>query len=299
MTGATRRLTAAIAAIAVMPAVIGLAACGNGTRANSRHSATAKVAPERVVPAPRGLIAAAEPQANGIMWALAGKPSTGLFEFDSAGGRMAGSVPVSNTARSVAESSAGVLGVALGTGRSGALELLDGRTAKVIRTIALPAPARQVVLGSDGTTFYVLTAWATSASVTIVNSQNGRELGNVPVPANTVSIAPDIQQAALYVLQGNGLVDAIGISGGKITAKFKVGALSRSIALSPDGSTLYVLKGTSAVSNVAVVEVSTESVRRVLPAPRDCRELLVSASGHQLYEVVGTPGYGNIQVFAA
>ena len=156
-----------------------------------------------------------------------------------------------------------------------------------------------MVLGSDGSTFYVLTTWATSASVTIVNSQNGRKLGNVLVPVNTVSVAPDIQQAALYVLQGNGLVDAIGISGGKIMARFTVGALGRSIALSPDGSTLYVLKGTSAVSNVAVVDVSTESVRRVLPAPSDCRELLVSASGRQLYEVVGTPGYGNIQVFAA
>ena len=299
MTGAPRCLTAAIAAMAVISAAIGLASCGNGTQPAPGDAAPAKVVPERVVPAPKDLIAAAEPQANGIMWALAGKPGRGLFEFGSAGGRMAGSVPVSNTARSVAESSAGVLGVALGAGRSGALELLDGRTAKVIRTVALPAPARQVVLGSDGSTFYVLTAWATSASVTIVNSQNGRKLGNVPVPVNTVSVAPDIQQAALYVLQGNGLVDAIGISGGKIMARFTVGAPGRSIALSPDGSTLYVLKGTSAVSNVAVVDVSTESVRRVLPAPSDCRELLVSASGRQLYEVVGTPGYGNIQVFAA
>jgi DNA-binding beta-propeller fold protein YncE len=135
--------------------------------------------------------------------------------------------------------------------------------------------------------------------VTIVNSRNGKRVGSVPVPATTVSMAPDIQQTTLYVLQRNGLVDAISISSGQITARFRIGGVGRSIALSPDGSTLYVLKGTSQVPNVAVVDVRTESVRRVLPAPSNCRELLVSASGSQLYEVVGTSGYGNIQVFAA
>ena len=41
------------------------------------------------------------------------------------------------------------------------------------------------------------------------------------------------------------------------------------------------------------------AMRRVLPAPADCLEVLVSASGSQLYEVVGTASYGNIQTFAA
>ena len=48
-----------------------------------------------------------------------------------------------------------------------------------------------------------------------------------------------------------------------------------------------------------MVDVATESVRRVLPALANCLEVLVSASGSQLYEVVGTAGYGNIQIFAA
>ena len=82
-------------------------------------------------------------------------------------------------------------------------------------------------------------------------------------------------------------------------ARFSVGDLGRALALSPDGTTLYVLKGTAAVSNIAVVDIATESVRHVLPAPSHCLEVLVSASGSQLYEVVGTAGYGNIQVFSA
>jgi hypothetical protein len=59
-----------------------------------------------------------------------------------------------------------------------------------------------------------------------------------------------------------------------------------------------VLKGSSSVANIAVVSVSTESIRHVLPAPRGCRQVLVSADGRQLYDVVGTASYGNIQVFA-
>jgi DNA-binding beta-propeller fold protein YncE len=284
---------------ALVLAGLAVAACTHGGgRASPVGRAAVRGAPERIVPAPKSLLAAAQPQANGIMWTLAGQSSTGLFEVDSSNGQVAGSVSVSSAAHSVAESSAGVLGLALGTGRSGALELMDGRTAKVIQTIALPGPASQVAVGSDGTTFYVLTGRAGWASVLVMNSRTGKVQGSVPVPADTVAVAPNIQQTALYALPENGPVDEIAIADGAVTAQFTVGDHGRSLALSPDGSTLYVLKGTAQVSNIAVVSISTESVRRVLPTPRHCVELLVSATGDQLYEVVGTPGYGNIQVVA-
>jgi DNA-binding beta-propeller fold protein YncE len=119
------------------------------------------------------------------------------------------------------------------------------------------------------------------------------------VPLDAVSIVPNPAQTALYVLQANGLVDVISLAGGKISSSFQVGDPGISLALSPDGSTLYVLKGSPAVSNIAVVGVATQSIRRVLPAPGDCHQVLVSASGKQLLEVVGTVSYGNIQIFAS
>jgi DNA-binding beta-propeller fold protein YncE len=197
----------------------------------------------------------------------------------------------------VAESLTGVLGLALGTSKAGALELLNGNTAAVTRTVPLGAPAREVVVGSDGVTFYVLNGTATSASVTIVNSANGRVQGTVPVPLDTVSFVPDVQQTTLYALQPRGRVSQIAVAGGKIMASFPVGNSGHSLALSPDGSTLYVLKNGSAPTNVAVVDLATQSVRKVLPAPSNCLQVLVSPSGNQLYQVVGTAGYGNIQVF--
>jgi DNA-binding beta-propeller fold protein YncE len=297
MTDSVRRTTAALALVS---AGLVLAACGSGgTQASARDAAAVNAGPERIVNAPRSLLAAAQPQPDGTVWALAGTPSTGLFDLDATTGKVLASISVSKAARSVAETSTGVIGVALGTSHSGALELLDGRTRKVLRTVLLPAPASQVVVGPGGTTFYVLNGWAGSASVAIVSAQNGTVRGSVPVPADAVSVVSDSSHTVLYVLQKAGLVDVIGISSGKISARFAVGRHGEALAMSPDGATLYVLKGTSAISNVAVVTVSTESVSRVLPAPSHCLELLVAPSGRQLYDVVGAVGYGNLQIFAA
>jgi DNA-binding beta-propeller fold protein YncE len=288
------------AALALLPAAAVLTACGpSGGQAAARPAADARVLPQRILRAPRSLLAATGPQPDGTLWALAGSLSTGLFRFDAASGAVLDhGIPVSNAARSVAESTAGVLGVALATRDSGALELLGTGTGKVIQTVALPAPARQVVTGPGSPAFFVLNGWAAAASVTIIGARSGAVRDTVPVPADAVSVAPDAAQDSLYVLEKTGLVDEIGMQSGSVSARFKVGDDGRAIAISPDGSTLYVLKGTLKVSNIAVVDAATEGVRRVLPAPSYCRGLLVSPDGDQLYEVVGTSGYGNIQVFA-
>jgi DNA-binding beta-propeller fold protein YncE len=289
----------ATAAVPILLAVVALSGCATSA-GPARLATSAGTRPQSIIPAPKSILAAAEPEPNGTMWALAGSAaSRGLFEFDLPGGQVVGSVSVSNAAQAVAQSLTGTIGLALATGNTGALELLDGSTAKVIRTVPLAAPARSVVIGSDDTTFYVLTGTPADSAVAVVDSRDGRVRATVPVPQDVVSVAADVRQTTLYVLQRNGRVSEISVAGGKVMASFVAGESGRSLALNPDGTTLYVLKGTDATVDVAVVDVATESVRRVLPAPSHCLELLTSASGGQLYEVVGTPGYGNIQVFAA
>jgi DNA-binding beta-propeller fold protein YncE len=279
-----------------------LTACsvsGSGQQAQWSQQPAVTTA-QRILAAPKDLVAAAQPQSNGALWALAGSATgKGLFDISLANGSGVGSVSVSDAARSVAESLTGVVGLALGAGRTGALELLNGSTGKVTKTIALGAPARAVVVGSDGSTFYVLNGTPKSASVTIVNSQNGAVQGTIPVPLETVAIAPDADGESLYALQPNGLISQIALVGGNVMSSFPVGSAARSLALSPDGSTMYVLKDAGAGVNVAEVNLATESVQKVLPAPANCLQVLVSADGSELYQVVGTPTYGNIQVFAS
>jgi hypothetical protein len=289
---------AAAPVTALLAGALALAGCSWGGA--SAHSATAagKLSPQRILSAPRGLLSAAEPQPNGTMWVLAGtERSRGLFQLDPGNAQVLGSISVSNAAQSVAQTSTGLIGLALGRGRAGALELLDSHTAKVRRTVPLPAPAQQVVVGSDGRTLYVLTAWHAVASVSVVDSGSGRVQGAVPVPGDTVSMVPDLQQSTLYVLESNGLVKQIGIAGGKIQASFRVGDSGGSLAISPDGRTLYALKDTGTAPNVAVVSLATETVRRALPAPANCLQVLVAPGGNQILDVVGAHTYGNVQVF--
>ncbi len=162
------------ALVGLTAAALAVAACSGA--APAKQNASVSAVPQRVLRAPGSLVAVTEPQENGVLWMLAGATSMGLFEMDSSTGRLKGSVSVSGAARSVAESPSGVIGLALGAKRSGALELLSGATGKVSKSVPLPAPARQVVVGSDGITFYVLTKTATAASVSMVGSRAGRVL---------------------------------------------------------------------------------------------------------------------------
>ena len=46
-----------------------------------------------------------------------------------------------------------------------------------------------------------------------MNSRDGSVQGTVPVPLNTVSIAPDAQGISLYALQPDGQVSQVAIAG--------------------------------------------------------------------------------------
>ena len=127
MAGAAGRMAAVTGLTA---AALTLAACSAGSHATTRTKATGDdfgLRPQRVLHAPGCMLAATEFQANGVMWALTGPGSAGLFQLSPATGQVKSSFSVSDFARSVAESPAGVIALALDTGRSGALQLIKRR----------------------------------------------------------------------------------------------------------------------------------------------------------------------------
>ena len=298
MAGAARR-TAAL--IGLTAAALALAACSGGGDAPAKTAGDSYgMLARHILPAPRSMLAATELQANGVMWALTGPDSAGLFEIGSASGQVKTSFSVSDNARSVAESSTGIIGLALATGQSGALELMSAQTQKVTRTVPLPAPAQQVAVAHGSSTFYVLTVRAGAAKVMIVNGQDGRVTGQVAVPSDVVSVVPDTRQASLYAVERDGLLDQISLPTGKLLAKIRAGSGgAESVTLSPDGRTAYVLEQLGGIADIAIIDPVAKAVRKVLPAPGSCVQVLVSPGGGHLYEVVRGARSGSIQVSAA
>ena len=300
MAGAAGRMAAVTGLTA---AALTLAACSAGSHATTRTKATGDdygLRPQRVLPAPGSMLAATEFQANGVMWALTGPGSAGLFQISSATGQVKSRFPVSDFARSVAESRTGVIALALDTGRSGALQLINAGTRKVTRVVRLPWPAEQVAVARGSSMFYVLTARAGQARVMIVNGQDGRVAGAVAVLPDVTSVVPGARPGTLYAIERNGLLDVIGVPGSKLVARIRAGSGGgESVALSPDGRTLYVLEQLGGIANIALVNPATRLVEKVLPAPGSCVQVLVSPGGGHLYEVVRTAGTGSIQVTAA
>jgi len=252
-----------------------------------------------MVPAPAGLESATAPASNGVLWSLAGVGRVRTLQaIDLATHSDEGIVAAPASATAIAETVTGLLGVGLGTATTGALQIRNGTTGALVATVAVGAPVRGVAVGDDGVSFYVLDGSATSTSVSVIDASTDKVEGTVPVPLASAAALPNPSQTALWVLQPNGLVDEVALAGGKLTTQFSIGHSGRALALSPGGSTLYVLKGRGSARNVAVVELATESVERVLPAPAGCVGIVLAPSGATLYDLVGTPTVGNIQAFS-
>ena len=296
MTGRTRRLRLPATALGVVLAVAGLAGCGSGSKA--RSTAPQPVDPATVYPAAAGLRGGGPPQPNGSTWVLVRTgAAANVQDLDLATGKVVGVVPVSAAASAVTELSTGVLVVGTATSRAGSLELRNGTTGTLSRTVALSGPVHALAPGANGTTVYALVGTTKAEAVEVVDSADGKVTGTIAVSTGSVAVAASPAGSDVYVLAASGSVTDYPTAGGSAASSFPVGSDGVGLAISPDGTTLYVLKGPATSRNVAVVDLATQSVRRVLPAPANAVGLAVAADGSTLYDLVGTPSYGNIQAF--
>ena len=279
----------------VVASLVGLTGCGLATLSAPRPRPK-PIKPAYIVPTPKAALAESAPTVQGIVWVLAGNAaSKGLYEVSLADRKVIGSVSVTNAATSVAISPTGQLALGAGSGTDGFVEFLNPQTGQIAQTIPVGGAVRSLVASADGSSFYALDRAATSASVTVIDAQTGRITGTVPAALDAVSIVGTPGGSGVYYLQPDGKVSEVATVGGQLETTFSVGHSGRSLALSPDGGTLYVLKGSGGSTNVAVVDVATESVKRALPAAANSVQIALSPSGAQIYDLVGTPAYGNLQ----
>ena len=279
-----------------------LAACGGTAHEAALKSARKKPATTRVMSmgAPAGLEGVGPPQPNGNMWVLAKKATAANVQLlDLSTHKIEGIVPVSANASAITELSTGTVVVGTATAHTGSIEFRNGTTGALERTVSISGPVKALAPGSNGTTVYVLEGTPAVETVTIVDSQTGKVQGVVPAGSRSVAVAASPDGSQVYAVQANGLVLDAETAGNAATARFTVsGGSAVNAVLSPDGSVLYVLKAVGPVRNVSVVNVGTESVVKVLPAPANTVAVQVSPDGTLLYEAVGAPTYGNVQAIS-
>jgi DNA-binding beta-propeller fold protein YncE len=278
-----------------------LAGCGSsGSSTGSGHptdgQAASTVRP-RTIAAPARLLAGTAPQPNGTLWALAGTGSVRTInEINLATGKQSLSVGVSNTAQALAQSSTGVLALGLASAKTGAVELLDSSTGAVTGTVPVGAPVMSVAFGDDGVTLYVLNGTAKTRSVTVINTSTQKVTGTIGLPSDARSVVPTPDQQAIWSVQSSGVVQETSLINRRPIESFPTGSPGIAVAVAPGGGMLYVLKGTSAQANIAVITVASERITSVLAAATNSVGLGVSLDGSQLYDFVGAPSYGNIQI---
>jgi hypothetical protein len=208
-------------------------------------------------------------------------------------------VGVDDGARAVATSANGVLAVASGHahGTAGTLDLYRAGNGRLQDVIPLPGPALTVVSGAHATSFWVLERIG-SARVVATFSSTGTPLGAaVPVSSHVIDIAVFPDQSALWGLLADGTIEQIGLPTGAVSTSFGTGQAATALALSPSGTTAYVLRGDIAAPNVAQVNLSTQSNTTVYPAPAHTVALAVSASGRTMYVAASTHRFGTLQAF--
>lgn len=282
--------------------VVLLSACGGGSSPHATKKTTPKattVRPSRIFPGPSGLAAIGPPQPNGTMWLLARTAqAANIRPLDLANGKTAGIVPVSVNADALTELSTATVVVGTATVTTGSIELRNGTSGALEKVIPVSSPVHSLAPGADGTTVYALEGTPAAESIAVIDTQKDAVTSTVPVSANTSAITASVDGSELYGVQSDGMIRQYAVAGGKALASFKVGNAASQVAVSPDGSRLYVLKSTGDGFNIAVVNVATEADIRALPAPNNAVALAMSPDGMSLYEAVGTTKVGNIQVFS-
>jgi DNA-binding beta-propeller fold protein YncE len=207
-------------------------------------------------------------------------------------------VPVGSDADALAQASSGLLAVGNGLGPSGSVEFRNGSTGVPVSTVPVAGPVSSLATGEDGVTFYALTTVQGARSVSVIDANNDTVTKTIPVASDSIAAVPDPLQKELFVLGTSGHVTTVDVASERPIAQFAVGPAPIQMALSTDGTRLYVLKVGRASCNVAVIDTTTQGQIAAMPAPANCVDIENSADDRFLYDVVGTPALGNIQVFA-
>ncbi|GGZ92152.1 hypothetical protein GCM10010371_59880 [Streptomyces subrutilus] len=153
--------------------------------------------------------------------------------------------------------------------------VLEPATDRVVRTLPLTAPALDLALSPDGTRLYLSTF--NQNKVTALDLATGATgTATVRMPGR-IAVAPDGK--ALYVAAAGTGIDVVDTATLEVSATIAQAGGSSDVAVSPDGSFLYVVPGNS--TEVRVVDTVTREVVAHVATP-NAAELEVTPGGRRV-----------------
>jgi hypothetical protein len=243
-----------------------------------------------------GTIAGTAPLSDGRNWVLAGTKSVKVIaQVDLSEGKQVKVAPVNAAATSITTSARGRVVLGIANGKIGALELHDRTTGALLSTIPMPFPVMDVAAGRTGT-LYALGVTPSQASVTLYNQKGSLTEQTISVARDAIAVAAAPDQSSVFVLLHSGVVDEYATENGKPLATFSLPVRGLDLAQAPSANTLFVLGKTGAKRSVSVIDLGTEAQVASVPAPEHSVAIATGAQGDELYDFVGTPKVGNLQL---
>lgn len=175
------------------------------------------------------------------------------------------------------------------TANNGSVSVFNTSTNTVVATVPVGFPAGYVTVTPDGAHLYVS---GTGSTIAVINTSTNQVESTFSIPLPPGGLNADFGPFLLpngslgYVGQDvasvtPGTVTAITIPGNQTVATIPVGTQPAGIAVSPDGSYVYVADSGS--NNVSVIDTSSNQVIATIPVGNDPITLAVSPDGSFVY----------------
>ena len=245
-------------------------------------SAAASVAPTTIG---RGapIISVSNVQADGTIWVLAGRGhNRTMTKVDVASGAFVTSESVSPQASAIAQSPNGEVALGTSNGPSSAVILYGGATGNYLGTVRVSGPVTALAMSPNGTKVYALEA--TKPNRTLFVFDQTHQGFPYQVGGDAVDVAPLNGGADIWILHADGTLAEMSFFPNEVVKSVSVGARAKSLAVSPDGNTLYVLAGAAGkAKQLSTFSPSGARLTGSVALPKGASDLALSVSGTTIY----------------
>jgi len=174
------------------------------------------------------------------------------------------------------------------------VSVINTETNTVIATIPVGQNPTSVAVSPDGTRVYVTNQ--RSNTVSVINPGSNSVVSTIAIAdfgPNAAALSPDGKLLYVVNLNSNNIV-VINTTTDALIATIGVGGYPVAVAVSPDGSRVYV---TNSSNSVSVIDATTNLVKTTIPVGRSPFGIAVSADGSKVF--VAISGANNVSVIDA